>query len=218
MKKNTRLTLLMVAITLAPIIYLAIAWPSIPATIALHFNQDMQPDRMGDKTELWLPVLIIAFAGVFTYFLLRNIARFDPKQKNAGSTATFSKLATGVLVFMSVLNFMIILSAVRGSFVLEKFLFPLLGLLLAFIGNYMNSIRPNYFAGIRLPWTLSSDENWRKTHHLAGRIWFACGLLLVLLGMILPLKTLLPIFICMICIMVLVPAVYSYRIFKKNNA
>jgi hypothetical protein len=44
------------------------------------------------------------------------------------------------------------------------------GLMLAVVGNYIYNIKPNYFAGIRLPWTLHNDENWKRTHLLGGKL------------------------------------------------
>ena len=37
----------------------------------------------------------------------------------------------------------------------------------------MHSIKPNYFVGMRLPWTLESEANWRSTHQFASRavVW-----------------------------------------------
>ncbi|HET7897092.1 MAG TPA: SdpI family protein, partial [Flavisolibacter sp.] len=128
---------------------------------------------------------------------------------------TFGKLAAGMVVFISAINVIIIASA-KGSFEIQRFLFPLLGLMFAFIGNYMNHIRPNYFAGIRLPWTLSSDENWRRTHQLAGKLWFAGGLLIVLISVFLPVKVMLPVFIGIIVIMTLIPVYYSYKLFRQQ--
>jgi uncharacterized membrane protein len=81
----------------------------------------------------------------------------------------------------------------------------------------MQNIKPNYFAGFRLPWTLESESNWRKTHHLAARIWFWGGLLIVLVGVLLPLKKgMFVVFGCLF-VMAIIPIVYSYRIFKKEK-
>lgn len=59
-------------------------------------------------------------------------------------------------------------------------IFPLIGLLFVFLGNVMYSLKPNYFAGIRVPWTLDSDDNWKATHRVAGIVWFAGGLLFLI--------------------------------------
>jgi uncharacterized membrane protein len=90
-------------------------------------------------------------------------------------------------------------------------------LLMAVIGNYMPNLKPNYFAGMRLPWTLESPENWRATHILAGRIWFFGGLCLTVLCFLLPPVPATAIFIGGILLMVLIPAVYSWRYYQKNK-
>lgn len=216
MKKSAFLTGAVVLVALLPVAFLALTWSSLPQTVALHFGADFKPDRMGSKNELWTLTLVLAFVSVGLYFLLTNLYRFDPKQKGTGSaTLTFTRLATGLVVFLAALNTIIILSA-KGTAALQNFLFPLLGLLFAFIGNYMHNIRPNYFAGLRLPWTLSNDENWRRTHQLAGKLWFGGGLLIAVLSLFLPNRVMLPLFFGVIAVLTLVPAFYSYRFFKQH--
>src|SRR5215208_4681216 len=134
MKKSSLLKLFVIIIACLPLVYLAIVWNSIPEIIALHYNEKLQADRMGSKSELWIAVGIVAAVSIAVFFLLQNLHLFDPKRKNVLRSATFSKLAAGIVVFMSAINFIIVLSASNGSFLLEKFLFPLLGLLFAFIG------------------------------------------------------------------------------------
>jgi uncharacterized membrane protein len=50
-----------------------------------------------------------------------------------------------------------------------------MGLLFIVLGNYMGKLRPNWFAGVRTPWTLSSKLSWNKTHQQAGWLMFAMG-------------------------------------------
>ena len=214
MKKRSLTTWIIIVIALLPAVYLALIWNSLPPVVAVHFGADMQPDRMGDKAELWLVAGVLAVVSIAVYFLLNNLHRIDPKRKGS-SSATFSKLAVGVVVFMAALNFIIVASA-KGSTVLHNFLFPLLGLLFAFLGNYMNHIKPNYCAGIRLPWTLSSDENWRLTHQLAGKLWFAGGMFIAVVSLFLPVTIMLPVFIGVTAVITLIPIIYSYRLFKQQ--
>ncbi|NTS42479.1 SdpI family protein [Flavisolibacter sp. BT320] len=215
MKKTKAYLLAVLLLALSPIAYLAMVYNSLPQQVALHYGTDMKPDRYGDKEELWLVTILLAGVSVFVYGLLTNIQRFDPKRKAIGGSATFNKLAFGLVVFMAALNFVIIASS-RGNIDIQRVMFPLMGLLFAFIGNYMNHIKPNYFAGIRLPWTLSSDENWRRTHQLAGKIWFAGGVLIALAGLVLSSSVAFPVFIGALVVMVLIPVVYSYRLFKQQ--
>lgn len=215
MKKNLT-NWIAIFISLLPAIYLAIIWPSLPAIVPLHYGADMQPDRMGSKTQLWLVQGIMVTISIGVYFLFRNLHRFDPKRKDAVSSTTFTRIAFGMVVFMAALSFLI-LSSVKNGAADFSLLFPLVGLLFAFIGNYMNNIKPNYFAGFRLPWTLSSDDNWRKTHHLGSRIWFAGGMLIAIVCLFLSFKTALIFFFSVMAVMILIPLIYSYRLFKRSN-
>jgi uncharacterized membrane protein len=208
-------TVVILLVATAPAAYLLFIWPSLPEIVPVHFGADLKPDRMGSKNELWMPVGIIAGLSVGVYFLMKNLHRIDPKRNDAAQASTFHKLGAGLVVFMAALNFLIIRSA-KGDGQWQNLLFPLLGVMCAFIGNYMVHIKPNYFAGIRLPWTLSNDDNWRKTHQLGGRIWFGGGLLIAVVSLFLAAPAALVFLLVVIAVMVIVPIVYSYRLFKKQ--
>lgn len=81
----------------------------------------------------------------------------------------------------------------------------------------MHSIKPNYFAGLRTPWTLEDPDNWRATHRLAGKMWFAGGLVLAVLVLLLPLKAGLIAFMSVMFVIIIIPIIYSYRYFKSHH-
>jgi uncharacterized membrane protein len=215
MKKQTT-HFFAILISLLPAAYLIVIWNSLPQQVAVHFNAQMQPDRYGNKSELWLVTGFMAAISIGMYFLLRNLHRIDPKRRNAEGSSVFHKLAFGMVVFLAALNFIILASA-KGVHSLQNLLLPLLGLLFAFLGNYMITIKPNYFAGFRLPWTLSDDTNWRKTHQLGGRLWFAGGIVIALVSLFLPSTAAFAFFIIVMVILVAIPVIYSYRLFKKQS-
>jgi uncharacterized membrane protein len=214
MKKNP-LPWLAVLIAILPLGYLALIWDSLPQTVPLRRGFDMQVERYGNKSELWIAGGIMSAVSVLVYFLLVNIHRFDPKRKDGQQSSIFHKLAFGLLVFIAAIHFLVI-SSVKGESSLQNLLFPLLGAMFAFLGNYMVNIKPNYFAGFRLPWTLSNDENWRKTHHLGGRLWFAGGMLIAVVCLFLPPGLAFAFFMAILLVMIAIPVIYSYRLFKKQ--
>ena len=223
MKRNyTLVNVIMFIVALIPLGYLALVYDQLPPQVPVHFDAQMQPDRISNKSELWIMSSIMAGASMLVYFLLQKIYLFDPKRRNRAGIETFNKLGAGLVIFFAALNIVIIISAQKEGVNMENLLFPLIGLLFVFLGNYMPALKPNYFAGIRLPWTLSDDENWRKTHQLGGKIWFWGGLLFAILSLFLQKQVILPFFIAIILIMVLIPAVYSYTMFrdkvKKENS
>ena len=91
-----------------------------------------------------------------------------------------------------------------------------IGLLFTALGNYFKTIRPNYFLGIRTPWTLESDVVWKETHRVAGILWFFGGLLVAVFSVILSNPELLfYIFIIIMVFLVVIPFAYSYTKFRQ---
>ena len=211
------LNVTMIIVALLPVIYLILLWKQIPQIVPLHFNGNFEPDRKGSKSQLAIVVMSIELIAIVLLFVMSNIKHLDPKRRNAPASSVFNKMAAGIVLFITGINIMFIISSVKGAVVFGNFLFPLMGLLFAFIGNYMNNIKPNYFAGFRLPWTLSDDENWRKTHRLAGHLWFWTGLFITIISLLLPTPIVFPVLLSSIAIISIIPTVYSYKLFKTKQ-
>ena len=218
MKRNkTLLNALVVLLALSPIAYLLIIWSSIPESIRMSFNFNKLIVEQENKSMLIVSTSIISITSIALYFLLRNLKKFDPKVKKSSSETGFNRLGISLAIFMTLLNFSLILIAVKGWVITRKEMFIFVGLLFALLGNYMNTIKPNFFAGIRLPWTLNDENNWRKTHQLAGKLWFFGGILVALFSWFLPENLLIYMFVAVMIVLVLIPGIYSYRLFKHKS-
>ena len=123
--KKISTNVIAVIISLLPLAYLGFIWNSLPEVVPVHFGADMKPDKMGDKSELWLVAAIMAVVGLFVYFLFQNLHRIDPKRKEVPPSSSFHKLAFGIVVFVSALNVLIINSAKNGE-AMKKLIFPLI--------------------------------------------------------------------------------------------
>lgn len=198
----------------APVVYLAFVWAQLPEKIAMQFDLHGNPTRYDTKIALiWLVVL-----NVGVYLLITNIYRIDPKKYAAENKDRLSRIAFAVAVFMSALQFLSIYTNTNESVQLNmNLLFPALGILFAVIGNYLPNLKPNYFAGLRLPWTLENEENWRKTHALAGKLWFTGGLVLAVTCLFTPARLSMIFFFLVMFVIVMIPIVYSYLLFKKHK-
>lgn len=201
-----------------PAVYLVLVWNKLPDTVALHFDWSGQPDRFGSKKELLKLIIILTAFSPLLYLLLCNIYRIDPKKYAAENKDRLRSLAFGVVVFMSALLCLIIYSTTKGNISFNTgIILAGTGLLFAFIGNYMHNIKPNYFAGFRLPWALENEENWRRTHALAGKLWFGGGLLLAVVCLFLPFKAAFVFFIAVMLFITIIPAVFSYRFYRQQK-
>ncbi len=198
-----------------PWVYLAFSWNQIPQTIPVHFGIDGTPDRFGSRNEILIAPAIFTVLGILMYFILRNIHKIDPKKKYTAATSTvLSKIAVIVIILLCAVCLCISYWSIKGKVEGLPLLFCGLSLFLAYLGNLMHSIKPNYFAGFRVPWALENEENWRKTHQLASKIWFVGGIILAIVSLLLNFKALIIVFIISILVMTLIPVIYSYNLYR----
>jgi uncharacterized membrane protein len=202
---------------LSPIAYLLLVWTSVPETIITRFNFDEPVVKEQGRRTLLIVTIILSITAACVYLLMRNLNKIDPKVKNDTPASGFNRMGLSVTFFLVLLNYFFILSALHSWEISKKVIFIFLGLLLAVLGNYMNNLKPNFFAGIRLPWTLKDENNWRQTHHLAGKLWFLGGIVLALISWFLHETALKPIFITIVVLMVLIPGIYSYLLFRNKK-
>lgn len=202
---------------LLPIAYVTYIYSALPESVAIHFDMDGKPNGYGTKGEFLGTQAIVMGMSAFVYLLLKFLPAIDPKKYVKYGEVTFQKLALGLVLFLAALDIAIAYAAVSSNFEVGKLILPIVGLLFAFIGNIMNSIKPNYFAGVRTPWTLEDPDTWRSTHRLAGKLWFAGGICLTIAMLVLPNKTGMIVFFVIIATLVLIPVIYSYIYYTKHH-
>lgn len=215
MKRNLLFTLLVLLVAAVPLGYLSSIYGSLPPTIPTHFGWSGKPDGFGTKDTAWITASILAGVSVGVFILVLNLPKIDPKKTAKLSAGVFQKIGIAVVVLFAGINIAIIYATVNGTFT-DKLILPLMGLFFVYIGNMMHSIKPNYFVGLRIPWTLEDPENWRVTHQLGGKLWFAGGIVITVCTLLLPEKAGLIVLLSIVAIMVLVPVIYSYRYFKQH--
>ena len=102
---------------------------------------------------------------------------------------------------------------------LPFFIYIILGVFTVVFGNYEGTIKPNKTLGIRIPWTIADNENWRKTHRFAAPFAVAAGIILITGGIVvLFTEQFIRYFILLalhITLVVIMPAVYSFLLSRK---
>jgi uncharacterized membrane protein len=205
-------------IILVPAAYLALVWNKLPQKVALHFNLEGTADKFGSKNELLIMIIVLTILVAAVYIFLPLVYKIDPKKTAIANKTRLQRLGFAIALFISFVDCMIINSAEQGGLRFNiRLIFGSIGLLWCIIGNYMHNIKPNYFAGLRLPWTLNNEENWRKTHLLAGKLWFAGGLLIGITCLFISGNLLLILFFCITIIITIIPCIYSYRLYRSQK-
>lgn len=194
------------SITVAPLVYYFYLWSSLPVTIPIHFDAHGNPNNYGSRGYI---AITLIFLTIGTYLFLRYIPKIDPKNNFSIFQNTFFKLRLILALFFCVIGFIIIDSVKYGQ-TNTAFIFIIISFLISVLGNYMGNIRPNYFIGIRTPWTLNNELIWKRTHHLTGRLWFVSGIVIAILMMVLPPEYTAGTFISAIVMLAIYPLAYSF--------
>ncbi len=210
MKKRNIELIVTTVLCLLPIIAGLILYDKLPNRVATHFDANGEANGYSSRAVavFGLPAFMAA-VNLFVHFALRT----DPKKQNmSGALRTLSVWMAPVLsIFISAA----VLTMAMGSKVnLVSFLPLLLGVVFIVIGNYLPKTKQAYTMGIRLPWTLASEENWNRTHRLAGFVWVIGGALIVLLTLLR--VTIIWPLIAITAVLALVPTVYSFILYRRG--
>jgi uncharacterized membrane protein len=152
-------------------------YPGLPDLIPTHWNAAGEVN--GYMQKFWgvflVPFLMLGFTALLTF-----IPRIDPKRANY---AKFQDYYDGFILvfalFLLAVQMMILLWAL-GMPISPNILFPVLvGVLFFYIGILLDHTEPNWFVGIRTPWTLSSETVWRKTHKRGALAFKIAGVFMV---------------------------------------
>ena len=197
-----------------------IAWvglrDTLPDNVPIHWGIDGQPNGWVDKGRLPWVLALISGLGIMVYLLLRFIRDIDPKRNAQLNEGIAIKIGIGILTVITALNLLILIPK-SNTFNITSTVFVGISLLFAFLGNLMYNIKPNYFIGIRLPWTLENEDNWKQTHRLAGIIWFVGGLLCAIMALVVVPKLMFAVFIGTTILLVLIPSIYSFMLFRRTR-
>ena len=211
MKMNKKLLALTSIVILLPILWGLMIWPQLPNQISIHFNLAGQADNFQSKplVVFGLPLFLL-LVHLFVIFVIGR----DPK--NQTMNEKMGKVIYWLTPIVSLSVFYLIYSKALGSTTNPSiFASALLGLIFVIMGNYMPKLKVNHTVGIRLPWTLQSEDNWHKTHRLAGKLWVLGGLILLIeAGLQFAVPYVMGIIILAI---VLIPILYSYQLSRENR-
>ncbi len=211
-KQNKVRIIISSVVILLPILFGLIMWNRLPATMITHWGADGNADGLSGKafTVFGLPTILLAIHLICLIF-----TSWDNKQKEQ------NKKALGIIywiipilsLFTSGITYSIALGRNPSS---ELFTPVLFGILFLVVGNYMPKTKQNRTLGIKLPWTLSNEENWNKTHRLGGKLWVICGLVMIF-SVFLPEMIMASVMVLIVLVAVIVPSVYSYVLYRKHK-
>lgn len=193
-----------------PLLVSLLFWNKISNRLPTHFNAQFVADSWNSKLVaiITLPIILT----IAQLFLILVISK-DPKEGNIHPKA--QKIVFSIMPILSIIILPVIIDKALNIFptLLQNSYFDLLfGFLFIILGLVLGKVRPNYTVGIRLPWTLHSEQNWKMTHKFGEKIYIVGGIIMIVSSFIPMISLFTPILI----IDALIPCIYSYLLYKKG--
>jgi uncharacterized membrane protein len=187
------------------------AYPQLPERLPTHWDAAGHVNGYSSRVvAASLEPLIMAF----TLGLMIVLPFVSPKGFGLERSANPFYVSTlAIVAILLVIEIAVTRAALSDTFAPNAVVIASVGALFAILGNVMGKVRKNFFFGVRTPWTLASDEVWLRTNRLGGQLLVLGGLVLIGTSFFKAVAT--PATIGVVAVIVLVPVVYSYVLYKR---
>jgi uncharacterized membrane protein len=158
----------------ATVVISFLVFERLPERMPSHWSASGEVDGYTSRTvgAFLLPVVALAIWG-----LLRFLPRIDPRRQNYQKfQGMYDLLIVAVIGFLCVMHLGILAFSLGYPIAVDRLIMASVAVLLIVLGNLLPRARPNWFVGLRTPWTLSSDRVWERTHRAGGYVFLAAGL------------------------------------------
>jgi len=176
-KKNLRSIILTSIITLLPIIAGLILWDKLPDRMPVHWGINGEPDGWASKgfAVFGLPLILMVIQ------IICSVIEYTVSRNTEQNKKVLELVIWAVPVISIIANAYIYMNALgHKTFEIQRTIPLLLGFFFVILGNYLPKITQNRTLGIKIKWTLNSEENWFATHRFGGKMWVISGILLML--------------------------------------
>lgn len=190
-------------------------YQNFPDQVPTHWNFQGEPDQYSSRAlgAFLFPGII---AGMYLLFVLLPLA--DPKKARYEQFRRVYHIVKDLLIiFMAAMYFLASLAGLGYNINIGTWIPLMVGVLFMVIGNYLSKVKPNWFLGIRTPWTLSSEEVWNKTHRAGGKIFILGGLVFLFMPW-LPAAWRPSALLAIVLVIVIGTFGYSYWLYRQEEA
>lgn len=213
MSKEEKTTMVITTILcLIPMLLSLTVYSKLPEQLPIHFDANWNVDGYAPKFlgAIGIPIGI-GIANCFLHIVLNQ----NPKKENVSKT--LMKISIWIIPVITVVMQVSAILMSLGYDIKAQRLMPIVtGIIIIACGNYLPKCKHNYMVGIRLPWTLSGEDNWNKTHHMAGYIWITGGFIMAIVGLF-KVNTA-AITITVLAIITIIPSIYSYGLYRQEKS
>lgn len=210
LKQNRGKIIVTTLITLLPMVAGLCLWSFLPDRVPTHWNFAGEIDGWSSKAfaVFGLPGIIVV-----CHLLCVLGTAADPKHKNVSG-----KMLNLVYWITPVVSIVVggatYMAAFGLPFRMELVGMLMMGVMFIVLGNWLPKCQPNYTVGIKLPWTIHDEDNWRRTHRFAGPVWVAGGVVMLLTGFLG--EAGLYLLVADLILLAAIPTAYSFLLYRKT--
>ncbi|MBM3309769.1 MAG: SdpI family protein [Candidatus Altiarchaeales archaeon] len=202
-----------IALILAMLGIAAYIYPSMPDSIATHWNAVGEVDAYSSKA---VGLFAIPALTAVVYLLFLAIPKIDVFKDNIMSfIGYYDNFKLLFVAFMLIVYSSTILQNMGYKFGLNTVLIPAVAVLFYYLGHIMPHMRRNFFIGIRTPWTLANEKVWNKVHNIGGKT-FRLNAAVILLSLAVPSYSIW-VLLASILLNALYLIAYSYLLYQKEG-
>lgn len=211
-KKNRGKLIISSIVILLPMLAGLILWNELPDRLASHWNFGGEADRWGGRVfEVFVvPCIILVIHWVC---ILISFADLGNRNQNGRLWKLTFWICPALSLYVSGIMYSVALG--MDGMGIQSVTMAFFGLLFIIIGNYMPKCRQNRTIGIKVVWTLRSEENWNRTHRFCGKLWAACGVIFML-SVFLPQAVKMIILPLSFVPAIIAPFIYSFVFYRKQ--
>ena len=181
----------------------------LPERFPTHFDVDGVANAWMSRS---VGAFILPGAALVTWAIVRPGAALLPSAWRARMKESPTALVAALMVgLLSATHGVVIYAVLTETPSIGTALNILLGGFFIALGLVLPRLRRNPWVGVRTPWTLSSDENWAKTHRFAGLTFTIGGAL----GLVATLSGQGAMAIAFLVTAAIVPGLYSFLLARR---
>jgi len=212
-----KLAIVILLIQLVAVLILGYSLPK-ETKLPTHWNIKSEIDGYASRDTAIIPFWLFNL-GLFLLMMFSRKISPVYRQNQERYDAVIPIMSLGLVFFFALFHVYILLLGHYPEWQGKTLMiYVLIGALFVFLGNILPKVPRNFIAGIRVPWTLYSDEIWRKTSRLGGYCFVILGLVMIIRG-IFNLNTgwMNALSFILLLIVIFVPVIFAFILYKTNK-
>ena len=202
------------AIIAVAFISIPLIWDFVPEQVPVHFNLQGEVDRYGSKATGLLTIPCVA---LLVYLIAIIAPLIDPKKRIEVDQKPMPAVRTIITFFLMAIQGMVLAAIFGDPSFTEDYLYLVMLALFMVMGNFMGTIKPNYFIGVRTPWTLEDPDIWKKTHRATGKVWMGLAAIMIVVYFLAGTEILRMAFGPAVAVFALFPFGFSYYLYQTRT-